>query len=347
MRSRLLVLICSVLAVAGCSSATVVTGSGRALAPSGASTTPDFPSASGAVPSSASAPSGPTHDRYPRDGVSTAIGDPARADLCGAIGLAPFAGLGFTPTFADVQLPPGCSVRLNRAGKIILSVFMYATAPRATPTDPKPVRRTESGLSVYAYPFDSGVGNCQRILLAQGIQFTIDAITRAANGTPNRTSSCAGTDAMTTALAAAVAKRAVVTLPVSPTSLSSLDFCGAFEAANRGGLPLYARAKLVSDGFGVECTITTASFDFFLDFEIARTRVPEDTRTVTIGGHAILAGQSNDATHCDFWSVQDPGPRGYERISASADYSATGGAATMCDQTGKALAAFLDAAGLR
>lgn len=338
MRARRFVLICSVLALAGCSSATVVTGSGRAIAPSGASTTPDFPSVS--------APSGPTQDRYPRADVSTAIGDPVRADLCEAVGLAPFSGLGFTPSFADVQLPPGCTVRLSRAGTVVLSVFLYATAPRSVPTDPKPVRRSESGLTVYAFPFDNAVGNCQRVLLARGVQFTIDSITRAANGAPNRASSCAGTDAMTRALASAVAKRAVVTLPVAPSSLSSLDFCGAFDAANRGSLPLYAKAELVSDAFGVECTITSGPFSFYLDFELARTRQPEDTTTVGIGGHPILAARSNDAAHCDFWSVQAPGPRGYERVSASADSSAKGGSATMCEQTGKALAAFLDSAGL-
>lgn len=335
---RLFVLICAVLSVAGCSSATVITGSGRAVAPSGTSTTPDSPS----VP----APSGPTQDRYPRQDVSTAIGDPVRADLCGAVGLAPFAGLGFTPAFADVQVQPGCTVRLTRAGKVVLSVFLYATEPRSVPSDPKRVRRTESGVTAYAYPFDPAAGNCERIVLARGVQFTVDALTRVANGAPNRTNSCAGTDAMTAALAAAVAKRSVVTLPVAPSSLSSLDFCDAFEAAHREGLPFYAGAELVSDGFGVECTITSRSFTFFLDFEIARARRPADSTPVTIGGHHVLAGSSNDTGHCDFWAVQAPGPRGYERISASADYSATGGSATLCDQTGKALAAFLDSAGL-
>ena len=205
MRARRLVMLLGFAALAGCSSVVSGNGHGSVPPPSTVPSTPAFPSSSTAPVSSPSIsipplstpsvtiPSSPTGappaSRFPRTAVSTAIGDPPTADLCAAIGLRALRGLGYTPTFSDRTIPPGCLIHMYRGGKLSFNVGVYGDRPGTQASNPKRTTRKESGLTVYVYPFAKPFeGNCERDIAAAGATLHVYAlsVTTAERGRPRR-----------------------------------------------------------------------------------------------------------------------------------------------------------------
>jgi hypothetical protein len=203
----------------------------------------------------------------------------------------------------------------------------------------------QSGLTVYAYKYDSRTGGCERDIVARGVRLVVDAYGLGSTGAPVSLS-CAGTDAMANRLAAVVAAGDVPRLAIASPSLSALDGCKVVKRAAVGPLSAFAGSRIIGRGFDVNCELKTARVFLFLTFEIAASP-PADAKVTTVEGHRLFRTEAA-GRYCTIVSTQGATPDGrYEQMSATAT---TAGAATpaagMCGQTALLLARYLTAAGL-
>lgn len=285
---------------------------------------------------------------YARVPVSTAIGDPVTADLCAAIGLPPMqaAVSGLTPSFDSRQFPPGCSVTYYQgaAAQFGVSVFAEAGEPRSATGRST---RTESGQPVYAYRFDAAAGRCERDVVGRHVLLVVDTTAqglRPADGTVY----CAATDAMSTRVAAVLAAGGVPRLALARPSLSAIDACKVVRAAKITALPAFVRGVVSSQGFGASCRIHTAGLFLFVNFVLSATPGPSPATVITRSGHRLYV-TSTSSQFCSYASTQSTTADGhYEQLAFAAAATAPALApADLCDQTSRAAARYLDAAGLR
>jgi hypothetical protein len=271
------------------------------------------------------------------------IGDPATADLCAAIGLGAFAGLGVTASFEPNQFPPGCIVDLMKGGKAEASISMYGTRDPPNTSDPT---RTESGLTVYVARFDPSYGDCERDIATDGLTFKIQAV--GTSTTVRRAIDCGGTNAMTKSLAAAVAAKRVPRIALASPSVTLLNMCAVVRASKLSSLPVLAGAKLTGQAFGIDCEVTAPRAALFFNTIFDSGARPQHTNLVTIGGHRMFANRANRASLCSFISVQGTTSDGrHEEISAASNADDNKHPpAAMCTQTSRALSMVLDTAGL-
>jgi hypothetical protein len=372
MQSRRLSLLAASVFVllAGCSS--VVQGTGQAsFAPtSDAPTAPVLPtstSPSSAPPLTSSAPvsspvapitspiapitsssSVPARNPFPRAAASTAIGDPPKADLCAAIHLAALAGSGYHPTFNDVTVPPGCSIRMIKGGTSRFTVGVYGDRPGTASSGAHHTRR-ESGLTVDVYPYDKAAeGNCERDILAQGVVLHVYALSAGVGGKGGKTLHCHDADVVTRQLAARAATRSVPRLKLATPTLADLDFCAALRATDITRRPGFAGSPM-PDGVGAGCLLATSnySFTFYIDFYLSTPSTPTNTSPSTVGGHLLYAGNINSKTYCTFDSVQGSTPDGRHELVAVSASIFKRHVPHLCASSGAVLAQFLDAAGLQ
>jgi hypothetical protein len=282
-----------------------------------------------------------------RKPVSTAIGDPVTADLCAAVGLDPLrdVGTGLTPTFDARQDPPGCAITLSdRSGKAAVSFSVFGSGAKVRVADGR-TTRTESGQTVYVYPFDASAGRCEREIAAAGLRLVVDSLAPAGGKTDGPTA-CAGTDAMTARLAAAVADDAVPRLQLADPTISDLNACAIVRRAGITALSSFARGTLRSMSFGAGCEVRPAGSFLFVNFAISADRRPAGGTSTTVGTHSIYAGPSTGGL-CAYYSTQGRTSDGqYEQLVVTATATAAG-SAQLCAETKLALGRYLDAAGLR
>lgn len=340
MFDRRLLLVPGLLVLAACTSAVQGTGSVSGTPPTSHAPT------SGSGPTISGGGTGTL--RFPRSPMTTVIGDPPTADLCKAVGLSSFAALGLTPGYADVQFPPGCTIRLSRGSTVALSVNVVGLAPDSQEERPGRTTRTESGLTVYVYRFEaSSIGNCQRDIAADGVMLRVIAISRAATGKASEKVDCGATDLMTKAVAAAVAGKFVPRLPQSTPSLSELDFCAVLRRLDLTAVPDLSSGTPEVDGVSAGCQIVSSKVSFYIDFAIGGAGRSKGGET-TVGGHVLEAGSSNGSGDCQFTSNQGGLADGREeQVSLSLTELSSGPPADLCDRTARLLATFLDTAGLR
>jgi hypothetical protein len=282
--------------------------------------------------------------RAPRD---TAIGDPATADLCSAVGVATFAQLrSGTVTQDPVQYPPGCSFTLSTAGAPVLTVSVFAARHDPAPAEGR-TERTSSGLDVYSYPFDSTSGACERDIVTQHLRFVADAIPRG-SAKPDEHLSCAATDAMARRVAEVVAHGSVPRLSLAQPTLTQLNACKVAQAAGMTELSDFAAAELAVRGFGINCELQTRDVYLFINAALAAETPPSPGVPVTVGGHELYRITAR-AGFCSYASVQGRTDAGqHEEVTAQATVPAGGNAPQqLCDQTAEALARYLTTAGLR
>lgn len=345
--------VAAALLLSACTSSTG--GASRASTSGGASRTSTLGGTSGPLSgssgSTASLPSSPTSNpvptalvRAPRD---TAIGDPATADLCAAVGLGPFGHLrpGVTASFDAVQYPPGCSVTVADARGPVLAVSVFAAkhGPRDVPGRQQ---RTASGLPVYEYPFDKTKGSCERDLTADHVRLVVDSLTRSAAATTDAKFACAATNVMTDALAAAVEAGEVPRLALAQPSVTEFSACAVAKQAGITSLGDFATARLIRRGFSVNCELKTAQLFLFINVAVATAQAALGTPK-TVDGHQIFEVESRPGL-CSYESEQGETADGrHERITAAATTSADAKPPPeLCAQTAEALAMYLTAAGL-
>jgi hypothetical protein len=283
-----------------------------------------------------------------RKRASTAIGDPVTADLCAAVGLDSLRGIGsgLTPTFDKRQDPPGCAVTLSDGARAVLglSVFGDPGTPKAAAGR---TSRTESGQTVYVYPYDAGTGRCEREIAATGVLLVIDSNV-ASGSKPDRATACAGTDAMTARLAEAVDADDVPRLQLADPTVSDLDACAVARRADITSLSAFAGATVHSLSFGVGCQLRPRGAFLFVNFVISSVRTPGGATSTTVGTHSVY-GVATTGSFCSYVSPQGRTSDGqYEQVAMSA--TATGARAQaggLCAETKAALGRYLDAAGLR
>jgi hypothetical protein len=338
------------VAVAGC------TGGGTAARSSSASHSSTGSRSSGSRPNPpSSAPSStPTTLRPTPTGslarvrVSTAIGDPVTADLCAAIGLEALRGLGsgLTPTFDARQDPPGCAVTLSTgAGTPVLGLSVFADAGKPRTATGR-TKRTESGHTVYAYPFNPGTGQCERDIEGQGVLLVVGSF-RAGSTAVDRTTACGGADGMTARLAQAIDTGDVSRLQFADPTVSRLNACGVAGKAAITSLPDFAGGTLHGLSFGVACQLRRPGVNLFVNFAISAVRRPAKSTPASVGTHVLYATALTNA-FCSYVSTQGRTSDGqFEQIAVSATYIGAGTApAQLCDQTKTAAGRYLDAAGL-
>lgn len=282
-----------------------------------------------------------------RKRVSTAIGDPVTADLCAAVGLDPLrdVGTGLTPTFDARQDPPGCAITLSDSGgKAALSFSVFGSGAKATGAAGR-TTRSQSGQTVYVYPFDASAGRCERDIAATGVLLVVDSLAPAGR-TVDRSTACHGTDAITARLAAAVAADAVPRLRLADPTISDLNACAVVRRAGITALPSFARGRLRSMSFGAGCEVRPADSFLFVNFVISAGRRPAGGTSTTVGSHSVYAGPTTGGL-CTYFSTQGRTSDGhYEQLAVTATATAAG-SARLCSDTLLALGRYLDAAGLR
>lgn len=333
------------LLLTACTSTT--RGSGRTAGPSETSS----PTSSSPISSSPATPDTSTAAFPPpdlgRSPRSTAIGDPATADLCAAVGLTPFADLdaSLTPAFDAEQYPPGCSITLSDATGPVLVVSVFAARHRPAAAG-DPVQRESSGLPVYRYPFDEADGGCRRDVVARGVVLVADALARG-SAPPSRGLSCAATRVMAARMAAAVAAGSVGRLAVAEPSVTELDACAVARRAGITSVGSYATAKLVRRGFAVNCELTTDDAFLFINATLADEARAAPGTPITVGGQQLFRSAAR-AGFCSYASVQEPAAAGFvEWVTATATARGSGAPPhDLCDDTAQALALYLTTAGL-
>jgi hypothetical protein len=353
---RLHVLVGAGLIVAACTSTTH--GSGRVSgSPTSSGPVTSGPPATGSVtsgpPATGSVATGPSSGgssslppefvRTPRE---TAIGDPATADLCTAIGLPPFDAIG--PGRADydaVQYPPGCSITLSVADKPVLTVSVFAAQHGPRDADGR-TEATASGLPVYSYPFDRGTGGCERDVVADGVRLVADAIARG-SAPPDEQLSCAATKAMADRVAEIAATGSVPRLSPARPTLTELGACLVVNASGITALGDFVGARVIRRGFGVNCELRTDTLFLFINVALAAAAPPDRGTPLDYGGHHLFKTASRPG-FCSYVSVQGTTGDGHrEEVSAAATTNGDGKPpATLCAQTAQALSLYLTAAGL-
>jgi hypothetical protein len=354
-RSRRAACLIALLLATGC------TSSSHSHRSTSASQLPPGPSRSAATagsgasnPTSASASTSSSTTPRPvptgsasRKPASTAIGDPVTADLCAAVGLDPLrdVGTGLTPTFDARQDPPGCAITLSdRNGQAALTLSVFGSEAKVRVAQGR-TTRTESGQTVYVYPFDASAGRCEREIAAAGVRLVIDSLAPAGVKT-DRSTACDGTDAMTDRLAAAVADDAVPRLQLADPTISDLNACAVARRAGITALPSFAKGRLRSMSFGAGCEVRPADSFLFVNFVISASRRPAGGTSTTVGTHTVYAGPSTGGL-CAYFSTQGRTSDGqYEQLAVTATATAPG-STRLCSDTKLALGRYLDAAGLR
>jgi hypothetical protein len=282
--------------------------------------------------------------------VSTAIGDPATADLCEAAAhaLAPLGRLGYTPTLSDRTIPPGCLIHMSRGGRLRFNVGVYGDRPGTQQSAPNRTTRKESGLTVFVYPFDKGFeGDCERDIAARGVTLHVYSLATTTHGGGGPADHCGASDALTHALAAAIADKSVARLPLADPSLSAIDFCAALHETHIADLPGFGGTQ-EPDGVSDGCAVVKSKLDAYFEFQIETALIPQATSSHTVGGHHVYASDSNTSAFCTFYSVQGQASGGrYERVSVSIDAFGKTHPPHLCASTGTALARFLDTLGLQ
>lgn len=347
MRSRRAACLIALLLVTGCTSSHAK----RSTAPSRPTTAPSrTATTSDSNPASASTTPRPVPSgSASRKRVSTAIGDPVTADLCAAVGLDPLrhVGTGLTPTFDARQDPPGCAITLaDTNGKPAVSFSVFATGAKVREAAGR-TTRTESGQTVYVYPFDAAAGRCEREIAAEGVRIVADSLAPT-GGKVDRATACGGTDATTARMAEAVADDAVPRLQLADPTISDLNACTIVRRAGVTALSTFAGGRLRSMAFGAGCEVRPADDFLFVNFVIDAERRPAGSTTTTVGTHAIYAGPTTPGL-CAYFSTQGRTSDGqYEQLAMTATWTASSAApAQLCVQTKLALGRYLDAAGLR
>jgi hypothetical protein len=328
-------------------SATSSTAASRSLGTARASTPSQGtanPASSGATSSARPVPSGSIARRR----AATAIGDPVTADLCGSIGLDPLRHIGtaLTPTFDKRQDPPGCAITLAADGKAALGLSVFADAGKPKAAAGR-TQRTQSGQTVYVYRFDSATGSCEREVAAFRVRLVVDSY-RPPGAPSDRSTACAGTDALTARLAEAASARDVPRLQLASPSVSDLNACAVVRTAGITSLTLFANGRLGTLSFGVGCRVRPPNVFLFLNFVIDADRRPAGSTLTTAGAHSAYA-LATTGGFCSYFAPQGRTSDGqYEQVAASTTWTGTGAApANLCDQTKTALGRYLDAAGLR
>jgi hypothetical protein len=312
---------------------------------SGASNPPSTGSVASGPPSGSGAPS-TLPPQFVRTPLETAIGDPGTADLCAAVGLTPFDGIGSGAAGYDaVQYPPGCSITVTDGTQPVLTVSVFAARHAPHDADGR-TQSTASGLPVYSYPFDAGTGGCERDVVASRVRLVADAITRG-SAKPDEQLSCAATKAMADRVAEAAAAGSVPRLSLAEPSVADLGACLVANAAGITGLSDFASAKVIRRGFGVNCELRTDTVFLFLNAALASAAPPAHGTPITVGGHDLFETTSGPR-FCSYVSVQGTTSDGRrEEVSAAA--TTTGSdkpPAQLCEQTAQALARYLTTAGL-
>jgi hypothetical protein len=281
--------------------------------------------------------------------VSTAIGDPVTADLCAAVGLDPLrsVGTGLTPTFDERQDPPGCAITLtDKDDKPAVTFSVFAAGAKVRVAAGR-TTRTQSGQTVYVYPFDAGAGRCEREIAADGVRIVVDSLAPT-GGKIDQATACAGTDALTARLAAAVDDNAVPRLQLADPTISDLNACTIVRRAGIPAMSRFANGRLRSMSFGAGCEVRPADAFLFFNFVISAARQPAGGTSTTVGTHAVYAGPTT-AGLCAYFSTQGRTSDGqYEQLAVTATWTGAGAApAQLCVETKLALGRYLDAAGLR
>lgn len=284
---------------------------------------------------------------YIREPRKTAIGDPATADLCAAVGVATFGHLGTgSVTLDPVQYPPGCSFTASVASAPVLTVSVFAARRNAAVADGR-TKRTASGLAVYSYPFDTHTGGCERDVLAYHVRFVADAIARG-SAKPDKQLSCGATDAMADRVAQVVADKSVPRLALAQPTVFELNACEIVTDAGVTDLSDFASAQVIRRGFAVNCEVRTDRVFLFINAaRVAGAALSRGT-SVAVGGHDLSEIASRPG-FCSYASVQgavgDDGER--EEVTAAATVPGSGMPPEhLCDQTAQALARYLSTAGL-
>ena len=350
MRSRtaagLLLAALSAALLAGCTS--VVAGTGHRAGTTTSGNHPTSGSRSTSGPNSSAATTPAVAAKYARTPLSTAIGDPVTADLCAAIGLGPLqsAVTGLTPSFDGRQFPPGCSVTYfqGATAQFGVSAFAEAGPPR---TAAGRTTRTESGRSVYVYPFDAA-GRCERDIVARNVLLVVDA-TPLGSVKPDKANYCAATDAMSARLAAAVGDPggAVPRLSLARPSVSGFDACKVVRAAKITSLSAFAKGTVASQGFGASCRVHPTGLYLFVNLVVADAPHPGGATTTVVSGHTMYA-TSTSSDFCSYASTQGRTRDGhYEQLVFAATATDPAKAPpALCQQTSQAAAMYLTTAGL-
>jgi hypothetical protein len=281
--------------------------------------------------------------------VSTAIGDPVTADLCAAVGLDPLrtVGTGLTPTYDGRQDPPGCAITLtDKQDEPAVTFSVFATGAKVRVATRR-TTRTESGQTVYVYPFDASAGRCEREIAAAGVRIVVDSLVPT-GGKVDRATACGGTDAMTARMAEAVADNDVPRLQLADPTISDLNACAIVRRAGIPAMSSFANGRLRSMSFGAGCEVRPTDAFLFVNFVIDAGRRPAGGTSTTVGRHDIYAGPTVPGL-CAFFSTQGRTSDGqYEQLAVTSTWTGAGAApAQLCIDTKLALGRYLDAAGLR
>lgn len=346
MRARHFGTVLAVLLVAGCS-ASVVTGTGQlARTPSGTSSH-DFPSGSGSVPSpseSSAAPTGP----YARTPAATPIGDPVTADFCAAIGLQSFAGIGsgVTASFEDQQYLPGCAIDIARGSTRLVGLDVVASNDEPKAASGR-TSRVVAGLTVYVYPYDSAISSCERQVAVTGLTLAISSY-QLGSTAPDETTVCRATDIMADRTAQAVASRSLPRLAVATPSITALDACKVVTAARITSLSVFGGGRPTGRSFGAACNLRpTSKLFLYVNFVVAGQRMPAGSRPVTVAGHTLYPASGADDRFCTVASTQGTTSDGkYEQVVIASDSLSGDKVSGLCQQTQLAMVRFLDTAGL-
>jgi hypothetical protein len=319
-----------VLVMAGCSA--TVSGHGDVGPALGPTSTPASPA--GAA-------------RFARAPSSTAIGDPASVDLCSVVHATSFSRLGHQAELASEQYPPGCDVDLMTPETVVW-VRAYAT-PEPSDEEPGRVTRRVAGQVVYAYPYDDG--DCERDVAARGVTIVVETETDNDSGKPvahpDRALNCAASDLMARQFATGIARRVFTRLSVATPSLMSMDACRVAEAAGWSSIPEFRGIAPYPTGFDAGCDFDSDSVGLYVDPVISRENSVSTASMITVGGHQLYAFDDNDATDCEFVSVQGTTSDDvhYETLDVTAhdDRRPTG----FCNRIAAAFGRYLTTAGLR
>lgn len=226
-------------------------------------------------------------------------------DLCSVVDDASFSRSGYHAQFAWEQYPPGCEVDLMSTARTVVEVSAYATPDRPDYVAGRTSRRV-AGRVVYAYPYDGG--DCERDVAARGVTLAVETETEthgaAGRAKPDRAVNCAASDRMAAQLATGIAKRAFTRLRLATPSILSLDACRVAQAAGWSSIPELGGTPPYPDDFDAGCGVDSNSASIYVDPVLAREDSVGTASTITAGGHLLYAFNDDDATDCEFVSIQ-------------------------------------------
>jgi hypothetical protein len=285
-----------------------------------------------------------------RTPFETEIGDPAAADLCSAIrlsALVPSLGAGRTASFDARQFPPGCSVTVRDGTDAVLELSVFARRGPSRTTGVHHSREV-SGHTILTFAYDAKTGSCRRVVVASGVRLVVDAFPSGSE-IPDRSVSCAATDALADQVAGAVGGGTIDRLPSASPEFGTLYACAVAEQAGISSLPAFAGGRFTSRGFGANCELAAQDGKrfLFINIEIAKTARPQGATRVLVDGHRVYE-ISSQPSYCAYTALQAGTTDGrYERLAVSStDVGSQQPPSELCAQTARALAQYLTAAGL-